>query len=72
MALDRLGAAWDAFGRLSASEKREFVRWLRDWHLQRRAAALAERGGHLGRVQPVQEFATVLAGLDVASLNADR
>ena len=68
MALDRLEAAWTAFEGLSRSERREFMRSLKDWHLQRRIEAVASRGGDLGHVPPVQEFAAALATLDVAVL----
>ena len=68
MALDRLEAAWTAFEGLSRNERREFLRMLKDWHLQQRIEAIAARGGDLGRVPPVQEFAAAMATLDVASL----
>jgi hypothetical protein len=64
MALDRLEAAWTAFEALSRSERREFLRRVRDWHLQRRIEAVASRGGdyrHRRRVPPVPDLADALA-----------
>jgi hypothetical protein len=45
---DRLGVAWEAFRALSASERREFINMLREWHLARRIEAVAARGGNYG------------------------
>ena len=44
MRTDKLAATWDGFLRMSPGERRVFLQWMRDWHLQRRIAAVAARG----------------------------
>jgi hypothetical protein len=44
MRTDKLVATWDGFLRMSPGERRVFLQWMRDWHLQRRIAAVAARG----------------------------
>ena len=41
MRTDKLVATWDGFLRMSPGERRVFLQWMRDWHLQRRTAVLS-------------------------------
>jgi hypothetical protein len=62
MALDRLGTAWESFAVLSANDKRQFLRWTKEWYLARRLEAIAVRGGTYGPRPPPQ---SPLAGLSL-------
>ena len=65
-----MAVACEAFERLSRSERREYMRWLKDWHLQRRMAAVAARGGDTRRrVPPVMELASAMAQMDMRILS---
>jgi hypothetical protein len=68
---DRLGVAWEAFRALSASERREFINLLRDWHLQRRIEAVAARGGSYGPRPPQSLLAGVSVGEMASAFDRD-
>jgi len=48
MRTDKLAATWDGFLRMSPGERRVFLQWMRDSHLQRRMAAVYPYRGPKG------------------------
>ena len=65
MRTDKLAATWDGFLRMTPGERRVFLQWMRDWHLQRRIAAVAARG-HYYPYRGPQSFADLtLDGADL-------
>jgi hypothetical protein len=69
---DLLAATWDGFVRLTPGERRVFIDQLRAWHLKRRTALVAARGGGTLHRGPKGFDELTLDEADLAEVDLER